>query len=157
MTIRVLVCWALCAALVSADDKPKADEVKKPATAAEAVEAMDKVKTARVRSRDEAIANLDKIAKAADAVLAFKDASDEQKDKALVAKAMALFSRASVKPETAKEYDEFVKSVEKEYPNSAAMGTIAVTKFRNKYMRTRSATVPRPAAPGRRRACRTGR
>ena len=53
MTMRVLGCWALCAALVSADDKPK--------NAAEAVDAMNKAKTARPRSRAEVPAILEKM------------------------------------------------------------------------------------------------
>jgi thiol-disulfide isomerase/thioredoxin len=140
MTIRVLVCWALCAALVSADDKPKADEVKKPTTAAEAVEALT-AKHARPKSLDEAVAIQDKIVKAADAVLAFKDASDEQKDKALVAKATALATKSMYKPDSANEFDEFAATLQKEHPNSPAMATVAAVKFRKKFMKTRPTKV----------------
>ena len=122
MTIRVLACWALCAALVSADDKPKAGDVKKPANAEEAVAAMAKAKTAKPKTREDMIAIQDKIVKAADAVLGFKDASDEQKDKALVAKATALSMKAMYKPDSAKEFDEFAATVEKDQDRGWLVG-----------------------------------
>jgi thiol-disulfide isomerase/thioredoxin len=137
MTIRVLVCWALCAALVSADDKPKADEVKKPATAAEAVEAMNAAKMVRARTLPDFLAAQDKVIGSADAVLGFKDATDEQKEKALVAKATSLSAKANYKPEAAKEFEAFAKMVEADYPKSAAMATIDTTKFRKKYLMKR--------------------
>jgi len=78
---------------------------------------------------------------AADAILGFKDATDEQKEKALVSKATALSMKAMYKPETAKEFEAFAATIEKKHPNSEAMGIIAFAKFRNKYMKGRSATV----------------
>jgi thiol-disulfide isomerase/thioredoxin len=140
MTIRVLTCWALCAALVSADDK-KAEEPKKPATAAEAVTALAEVQKMRPRSAADRMTLLDKMVASADAVLAFKDASSEQKDKALSAKATALFSKSMLKPDTAKDFEEFAKKVEADHPKSAALGTIESIKFRKKHIAQRPTKV----------------
>lgn len=148
MKIRVLACWALCAALVSADDKPQTDaaktkpqseEVKKPTTAAEAIAAMNTARTGAMRARNvnDFVAGQDKVIAAADAALGFKDATGDEKEKALVAKAGALSAKANYKPEAAKAFNEFAAMVEKEHPKSAAMGVIETVKFGKKHFSKR--------------------
>jgi thiol-disulfide isomerase/thioredoxin len=156
MTIRVLACWALCAALVSADDKPKTsgdaaqdkpktEEAKKPATAAEAIEAMKSSRMMRPRTVADFLAGQDKVIAAADVVLGFKDATDAQKDEAIVAKAMAFQAKSNYQPAKPKNFDEFAKCVETDYPKSAAVATVEALKFRYKYMAKRIEKVD-PAA-----------
>jgi thiol-disulfide isomerase/thioredoxin len=145
MTIRVLTCWALCASLAFAQDKSKADEGGKPTDVAAAMTALDAAQKARARSLPDHLSNQDKVVSAAEAVLGFKDASDEQKDKALVAKTTALFTKSNFKPEAAKDFDAFAKVIETEHPKSSAMGTVEMVKFRKKHFSKRPDKVD-PAA-----------
>jgi thiol-disulfide isomerase/thioredoxin len=142
MLMRVLGCWALCAALVSAQDKPKAEETKKPANATEAVAAMDEARKGRPRTINDMIAIQDKVIAAADAVLEFKDATGDQKEKALVAKATALATKSNFKPDAAKDLADFAAVVAKDHPKSAALATLDVAKFRNTHMRRRGKVEP---------------
>jgi len=142
MTIRALTCWALCAALVSAQEDGKKSGGTKPATAAEAVKALKAAQNAgRPKSLPQLLEIQDKIIAAAEAVLGFKKATAEQKDEALAAKASALSAKSNYKPEAAKEFEEFAKMLEAKYPNSKAIGTIEAVKFRKKHMMKRPTSV----------------